>query len=405
MNKVVSRITASLLSGMLIMGSAFGSVCAAAADVDTTQTSVITEEIFTEGETAQKPETPVDSGQASEMSGETFVEEETIESSETPEDPARSFEEGYPDNTSVEEEAATAYTVILDANGGYFANEWDDSIGGYVEQAEVISKQIPAYGTVAAVPVFTDPDGRTMIFAGWSLERNGELVSAGDEQYTPVADCTLYASWQQEETALESEVLSQEDSESQEDVGENITTTDTSQETEPTERAEVTLEDGDSEEEIYNEEDPDSTPFIINETEDSKEIGDHQTIVPDQEAAYAEEDAEEISGISTDAAVKEEASASALIESTESEAETFSEDAVKGTVASGACGENLTWTFDEQGTLTISGKGEMYDYDDASSCPWSEYSQSIHKVIVEPGTTYIGSYAFILVNVINCSFC
>ena len=28
-----------------------------------------------------------------------------------------------------------------------------------------------------------------------------------------------------------------------------------------------------------------------------------------------------------------------------------------GTVASGTCGENLTWTLDEEGTLTISGTG------------------------------------------------
>ena len=28
----------------------------------------------------------------------------------------------------------------------------------------------------------------------------------------------------------------------------------------------------------------------------------------------------------------------------------------------GTCGENLTWTLDEAGTLTISGTGAMYDY-------------------------------------------
>lgn len=30
------------------------------------------------------------------------------------------------------------------------------------------------------------------------------------------------------------------------------------------------------------------------------------------------------------------------------------------TVASGACGTNVTWTLDDQGTLTISGSGNMY---------------------------------------------
>lgn len=30
---------------------------------------------------------------------------------------------------------------------------------------------------------------------------------------------------------------------------------------------------------------------------------------------------------------------------------------------SGVCGDNLTWTFSDDGTLTISGNGEMWDYD------------------------------------------
>ena len=31
-------------------------------------------------------------------------------------------------------------------------------------------------------------------------------------------------------------------------------------------------------------------------------------------------------------------------------------------VASGECGDDLTWTLDDQGTLTISGTGSMRDY-------------------------------------------
>ena len=33
-------------------------------------------------------------------------------------------------------------------------------------------------------------------------------------------------------------------------------------------------------------------------------------------------------------------------------------------IANGTCGESLTWVLDDNGTLTISGTGEMYDYDD-----------------------------------------
>ena len=31
-------------------------------------------------------------------------------------------------------------------------------------------------------------------------------------------------------------------------------------------------------------------------------------------------------------------------------------------VSSGTCGDNLTWTLDREGTLTISGEGRMSDY-------------------------------------------
>ena len=40
-----------------------------------------------------------------------------------------------------------------------------------------------------------------------------------------------------------------------------------------------------------------------------------------------------------------------------------------GTTASGTCGDNLTWTLDDSGTLTISGSGEMYNYDYSYNVP------------------------------------
>ena len=43
------------------------------------------------------------------------------------------------------------YTVTLDANGGYFANEWDDTVGDHVERAEVIEKPIPVGWTVTNI--------------------------------------------------------------------------------------------------------------------------------------------------------------------------------------------------------------------------------------------------------------
>ncbi|MCD8055272.1 MAG: leucine-rich repeat protein, partial [Clostridiales bacterium] len=62
------------------------------------------------------------------------------------------------------------------------------------------------------------------------------------------------------------------------------------------------------------------------------------------------------------------------------------------TGTSGTCGDNLTWTL-EDGTLTISGTGDMYDYDEGTA-PWSEYSDSITSVVIEDGAESIGAYAF-----------
>ena len=53
---------------------------------------------------------------------------------------------------------------------------------------------------------------------------------------------------------------------------------------------------------------------------------------------------------------------------------------------SGTCGENLTWTFSD-GTLTISGTGEMKNYSTSMhpmyTVPWVDYIENIEKVVVE----------------------
>ena len=57
----------------------------------------------------------------------------------------------------------------------------------------------------------------------------------------------------------------------------------------------------------------------------------------------------------------------------------------------GTCGENLTWTLDDEGTLTISGTGDMDNYS-FDGGPW--HTTSIKQVILEPGMTSIGDGAF-----------
>ena len=63
-------------------------------------------------------------------------------------------------------------------------------------------------------------------------------------------------------------------------------------------------------------------------------------------------------------------------------------------VASGECGEKLHWVLTEDGTLTISGEGEMAYYSETNTAPWFTKRMKITSIVIEPGVTYIGSYAF-----------
>ena len=61
---------------------------------------------------------------------------------------------------------------------------------------------------------------------------------------------------------------------------------------------------------------------------------------------------------------------------------------------SGECGDNLTWTLDDNGTLTISGEGAMTDWSSSSSVPWYSIRSSIKNVIIGNSVTSIGERAF-----------
>ncbi len=56
---------------------------------------------------------------------------------------------------------------------------------------------------------------------------------------------------------------------------------------------------------------------------------------------------------------------------------------------------NLTWTLDPNGLLTIFGDGKIDSFNKNDSfSAWRWYKRSIKTVVIEPGVTYIGSYAF-----------
>ncbi|MCC8160754.1 MAG: leucine-rich repeat domain-containing protein, partial [Oscillospiraceae bacterium] len=68
------------------------------------------------------------------------------------------------------------------------------------------------------------------------------------------------------------------------------------------------------------------------------------------------------------------------------------------TVASGECGvngDNLTWTLDSDGTLTISGTGVMDKYYGSDLAPWHDYADSVKKAVIKKGVTEIGQDAFL----------
>ena len=64
------------------------------------------------------------------------------------------------------------------------------------------------------------------------------------------------------------------------------------------------------------------------------------------------------------------------------------------TVASGTCGDNLTWTLDDEGLLTISGTGEMWDELNTNLDQWGGEIDPIKQVCIESGVTTVGEFAF-----------
>ena len=61
---------------------------------------------------------------------------------------------------------------------------------------------------------------------------------------------------------------------------------------------------------------------------------------------------------------------------------------------SGTCGANLRWELDGNGVLTISGTGNMTDWESASVVAWNSYIEQIKTVVIENGAESIGDFAF-----------
>ena len=64
-----------------------------------------------------------------------------------------------------------------------------------------------------------------------------------------------------------------------------------------------------------------------------------------------------------------------------------------GGVASGSIGDNLSWTLDGYGVLSVSGEGDMPDFSE-DDVPWAEHADSVKTVVIGNGVTSVGENAF-----------
>ena len=66
-------------------------------------------------------------------------------------------------------------------------------------------------------------------------------------------------------------------------------------------------------------------------------------------------------------------------------------------IGTGVCGDDVTWTLGNNGVVTISGTGDMYDFE-ISNSPWYRCANAIFmpitKAVISDGVTSIGNYAF-----------
>ena len=75
------------------------------------------------------------------------------------------------------------------------------------------------------------------------------------------------------------------------------------------------------------------------------------------------------------------------------EDEELSENEILADTISGDCGDAATWTLTD-GTLTISGTGATFEYNDIETIPWYGYRDQITSLVVEEGITKIGVLSF-----------
>ena len=297
------RIMAMLLSGMLVIGLASGSVFASENDVNPDQTSEITEEVMAEEVASEASEAPADLNQTSEISEESLAEEEVFEAFEAPENSGQTSE--ISEESLAEEEASEASEAP--ENPGQTSEIPEEELAE--EEAAEADQEIGKVSSDASAA-------------------SGETES--DETITPFDEAPVI----DEVPVIDKAPASDDDpADDETPAGDEASVIDEAK-------------SGGTE--------PNEGPFVPFE----EAVGGNKATGGDEDTG-SEPDPNE--GPLTP----------------------FDE------VASGTCGNNLTWTLDDEGTLIISGTGQM------TGNSWcDEHSAQIRKVTVENGVTNIADRAF-----------
>ena len=63
-------------------------------------------------------------------------------------------------------------------------------------------------------------------------------------------------------------------------------------------------------------------------------------------------------------------------------------------IASGKCGDDCYWSLSDDGVLSISGTGAMYEYEELAERPWAANIDAIESIVIEDTVTSLSNAAF-----------
>ena len=134
----------------------------------------------------------------------------------------------------------------------------------------------------------------------------------------------------------------------------------------------------------------------VTEASEVVEEAEPEEDVPEEETTEATEEGETEVPTESEEVPTEETEPETT-DAEETQPETVEETAgmlAEDVIDSGTCGDGLTWMLTQDGTLTISGTGEMEYYHGADTAPWCKNREDIINVVVTSGVTSIGESAF-----------